>query len=282
LSEGRIEKRFADLARAGRAGLVAYVMAGDPDPDRSLAVVTRLAEAGADLIELGMPFSDPMADGPPIQRAAVRALSAGMSLAGVFDLVRRFRRTDRDTPIVLMGYLNPILSLGLGSFAHAAAAAGADGVIVVDCPPEEAAPLADALDAQGLALVRLATPTTDAARLRVVAQRTRGFVYYVSVAGVTGGKAAEADLVAPAVARVKTASGLPVAVGFGIRTPDQAAAIARVADAVVVGSALVDVMAAALERAEDPAKAASQTVAALAQAVRAARLEPAPLMPAHG
>jgi tryptophan synthase alpha chain len=282
LSEARIEKRFADLAREGRAGLVAYVMAGDPDPDRSLAVVTGLAKAGADLIELGMPFSDPMADGPPIQRAALRALGAGMSLAGVFDLVRRFRRSDRDTPIILMGYLNPILSLGLAAFAHAAAAAGADGVIVVDCPPEEATPLADALDAEGLALVRLATPTTDTARLKVVAQRTRGFVYYVSVAGVTGGKAAEADLVAPAVARVKAASGLPVAVGFGIRTPEQAAAIARVSDAVVVGSALVDAMAAALERAEDPAAAASETVAALAQAVRAARPLPARLTPAHG
>jgi tryptophan synthase alpha chain len=280
LSEGRIERRFTELARAGRSGLVAYVMAGDPDPDRSLAVVTALAQSGADLIELGMPFSDPMADGPSIQRAALRALGAGMTLAGVFDLVRRFRRRDTDTPIILMGYLNPILSLGVAAFAHAAAAAGADGVIVVDCPPEEATPLADALDAESLALVRLATPTTDAARLRVVAQRTRGFVYYVSVAGVTGGKAAEAELVAPAVAEVKTASGLPVAVGFGIRTPEQAAAVARVADAVVVGSALVDAMAAALERAEDPAAAISETVAALAKAVRAARLAPAPSAPA--
>ncbi len=280
MSEGRIERRFTELARAGRSGLVAYVMAGDPDPDRSLAVVTALAQSGADLIELGMPFSDPMADGPSIQRAALRALGAGMTLAGVFDLVRRFRRRDTDTPIILMGYLNPILSLGVAAFAHAAAAAGADGVIVVDCPPEEATPLADALDAESLALVRLATPTTDAARLRVVAQRTRGFVYYVSVAGVTGGKAAEAELVAPAVAEVKTASGLPVAVGFGIRTPEQAAAVARVADAVVVGSALVDAMAAALERAEDPAAAISETVAALAKAVRAARLAPAPSAPA--
>jgi len=292
LNEGRIERRFAELARAGRSGLVAYVMAGDPDPDRSLAVVTALAQSGADLIELGMPFSDPMADGPPIQRAALRALGAGMTLAGVFDLVRRFRRRDRDTPIILMGYLNPILSLGVAAFAHAAAAAGADGVIVVDCPPEEATPLADAMDAESLALVRLATPTTDAARLQVVAQRTRGFVYYVSVAGVTGGKAAEADLVAPAVAEVKTASGLPVAVGFGIRTPEQAAAVARVADAVVVGSALVDAMAAALETAQDPAAAISETVAALAKAVRSARLAPAssapasmapaPPIPAHG
>jgi tryptophan synthase alpha chain len=260
---------------------VAYVMAGDPDPDRSLAVVTGLAKSGADLIELGMPFSDPMADGPPIQRAALRALGGGMSLAGVFDLVRRFRRGDRDTPIILMGYLNPILSLGLAAFAQAAAAAGVDGAIVVDCPPEEAAPLADALDAQGLALVRLATPTTDAARLKVVAQRTRGFVYYVAVAGVTGGKAANADLVATAVKRVKTASSLPVAVGFGVRTPEQAAAMARVADAVVVGSALVDVMAAALERDEDPAVAASETVAALAKAVRGARLETSSVAPAH-
>jgi tryptophan synthase alpha chain len=273
MSGGRIEKRFADLAREGRAGLVAYVMAGDPDPDQSLETLLAMAAAGADLIELGMPFSDPMADGPPIQRAALRALGAGMSLAGVLDLVRRFRRTDAQTPIILMGYLNPVLSQGLSAFAASAAAAGADGVIMVDCPPEEAEPLADALDAEGLALVRLATPTTDAARLAVVARRTRGFVYYVSVAGTTGGKAAEADLVAPAVAKVRAASGLPVAVGFGIRTPDQAAAIARVADGVVVGSALVDAMADAVERGESPAQAARETVAALAQAVRAARRE---------
>jgi tryptophan synthase alpha chain len=273
MSGGRIEARFADLARENRAGLVAYVMAGDPDPDQSLETLLGLATAGADLIELGMPFSDPMADGPTIQRAALRALAGGMTLPGVLDLVRRFRRTDSQTPIILMGYLNPVLSQGLTAFAAAAAAAGADGVIMVDCPPEEAEPLADALDAEGLALVRLATPTTDAARLAIVARRTRGFVYYVSVAGTTGGKAADADLVAPAVAKVRTASGLPVAVGFGIRTPEQAAAIARIADGVVVGSALVDAMASAQARGESPTQAAGETVAGLAQAVRAARRE---------
>jgi tryptophan synthase alpha chain len=273
MSGGRIEARFADLARENRAGLVAYVMAGDPDPDQSLETLLGLATAGADLIELGMPFSDPMADGPTIQRAALRALAGGMTLPGVLDLVRRFRRTDSQTPIILMGYLNPVLSQGLTAFAAAAAAAGADGVIMVDCPPEEAEPLADALDAEGLALVRLATPTTDAARLAIVARRTRGFVYYVAVAGTTGGKAADADLVAPAVAKVRTASGLPVAVGFGIRTPEQAAAIARIADGVVVGSALVDAMASAQARGEGPAQAARETVAGLAQAVRAARRE---------
>jgi tryptophan synthase alpha chain len=275
MTGGRIEQRFADLAREGRAGLVTYVMAGDPTPDKSLDVLKGLVDAGADFIELGMPFSDPMADGPPIQRAALRALAAGMTLTGVLDLVRRFRRVDQKTPVILMGYLNPVLSHGLTAFAAASAAVGADGVIMVDCPPEEAEPLADALDIEGLALVRLATPTTDAVRLAVVARRTRGFVYYVAVAGVTGGKAAEAELVAPAVAKVRAASGLPVAVGFGVRTPEQAAAIARVADGVVVGSALVDAMASAHDRGESPADAARDAAQALAKAVRAARLEPA-------
>ncbi len=271
MSEGRIAARFAALARENRAGFIAYVMAGDPDPDTGLAILAGLPAAGADFIELGIPFSDPMADGPPIQRAALRALAAGMSLEGVFDLARRFRATDTTTPIILMGYLNPIVSLGYEAFAAKAAAAGVDGLIAVDCPPEEADPLADALDANGVDLVRLATPTTDDARLAIVARRTRGFVYYVSVAGVTGAKAAVAADVAPAVARVRAASGLPVAVGFGIRTPEQARSIARVADAAVVGSALVDAIAEAIVEGRDPAANALKTAAALSEAVHTAR-----------
>ncbi|HEY2048220.1 MAG TPA: tryptophan synthase subunit alpha [Caulobacteraceae bacterium] len=271
---GRIEARFAQLRQEGRAGFVAYVMAGDPDLERSRSILQALPAAGADIIELGLPFSDPMADGPSIQRAALRALEAGTTLAHVFDLVRDFRRTDAATPIVLMGYLNPLMSLGYARFARTAAEAGADGVIMVDCPPEEADPLADALDAEGLALIRLATPTTDAARLPVVVRGTRGFVYYVSVAGVTGGKAADASVVAPQVQRVRAASGLPVAVGFGIRTPELAAAVAKVADAAVVGSALVDAVAAALEAGEDPAAAVRRTAGELAEAVRSSRREP--------
>ena len=271
MSEGRIAARFAALARENRAGFIAYVMAGDPDPETGLAILEGLPAAGADFIELGIPFSDPMADGPPIQRAALRALAAGMSLESVFDLVRRFRATDTTTPIILMGYLNPIVSLGYEAFAAKAAAAGVDGLIAVDCPPEEADPLADALDANGVDLVRLATPTTDDARLAIVARRTRGFVYYVSVTGVTGAKAAVAADVAPAVARVRAASGLPVAVGFGIRTPEQARSMARVADAAVVGSALVDAIAEAIAEGRDPAAGALKAAAALSEAVHAAR-----------
>ena len=272
MSGRRIEARFAKLAGEGRAGFVAYVMAGDPDPAASLDILKRLPGAGADIVELGLPFSDPMADGPSIQRAAIRALTKGMKLSGVLDLVRRFRETDAATPIVLMGYLNPLLSRGLDAFAADAAAAGVDGLIVVDCPPEEAEPLADALDGAGLDLIRLATPTTDAARLRVVARRTSGFVYYVSVTGVTGGKSARAADIAEAVARVREASGLPVAVGFGIRTPEQARDVARVADAAVVGSALVDIVEAEQAAGRNPAKAVAEAVANLSHAVRSARL----------
>jgi len=269
---GRIQARFAELARMNRAGFVAYVMAGDPDGATALKILEGLPAAGADLIELGMPFSDPMADGPPVQRAALRALAAGTTLEGVLELARRFRRTDTTTPIVLMGYLNPIVGMGYETFAARAAAAGIDGLIAVDCPPEEADPLADALDREGVDLIRLATPTTDDARLAIVARRTRGFVYYVSIAGVTGVKAAVATDVAPAVARVRAASGLPVAVGFGIRTPDQAAAIARVADAVVVGSALVDAIAAAIAEGDDPAVRVLAAAAALGDAIASARV----------
>jgi tryptophan synthase alpha chain len=273
LTKSRIERRFAALKAEARAGFVAYVMAGDPDPAASLAVLKGLPAAGADLIELGFPFSDPMAEGPPIQRAAQRALKAGMTLKATLAQVAAFREGDAETPLILMGYLNPILNRGYDRFAREAAEAGADGLIVVDCPPEEADPLADALDAAGVSLIRLATPTTDDARLQVVARRTSGFVYYVSVAGVTGVKEADAVAVAPAVARVRAATGLPVAVGFGIKTPERAAAVARVADAAVVGSALVDEVAAALEAGERPAVKVLASAARLAQAVREARSE---------
>jgi len=269
---GRIQARFAELARKNQAGFIAYVMAGDPDAETALAILKGLPAAGADLIELGMPFSDPMADGPPIQRAALRALASGMTLDGVLDLARRFRLTDRVTPIVLMGYLNPIVSRGYDAFAAAAASAGIDGLIAVDCPPEEADPLAEALDRAGIDLIRLATPTTDDARLAIVARHTRGFVYYVSVAGVTGAKAAVADDVAPAVARVRAASGLPVAVGFGIRTPAQAAAIARVADAAVVGSVLVNAIASAIADGTDATTQVLGVAAALGEAIASARV----------
>jgi tryptophan synthase alpha chain len=269
----RIEARFAALRREGRAAFVAYVMAGDPDATTSLAILEGLPAAGADLIELGMPFSDPMADGPPIQRAGGRALAGGMSVDGALALAARLRETDTATPLILMGYLNPILSRGLHAFAAAAAAAGVDGLIAVDCPPEEAGPLADALDARDIALIGLAAPTTDAARLAVVARRARGFLYHVSVAGVTGSREADAGQIAPAVARARLAAGLPVAVGFGIRTPERAAEVARVADAVVVGSALVDCVEDAIAQNRDPVSKLLATAARLAQAVRSARLD---------
>jgi tryptophan synthase alpha chain len=272
LTKSRIERRFAALKAEARAGFVAYVMAGDPDPAASLAVLKGLPAAGADLIELGFPFSDPMAEGPPIQRAAQRALKAGMTLKATLAQVAAFREGDAETPLILMGYLNPLVTWGFEAFARDAAAAGVDGLIIVDCPPEEADPLADALDAAGVALIRLATPTTDDKRLPVVVRRTSGFVYYVSVAGVTGVKEADADAVAPHVARVRKASGLPVAVGFGIKTPERAAAIAQVADAVVVGSALVDEVAEAVELNEDVTGRVLSKAESLAKAVRFARV----------
>lgn len=267
----RIDRRFEALKAEGRAGFVAYVMAGDPDAQTSLRILTGLVEAGADIVELGFPFSDPMAEGPPIQRAAQRALQAGMTVKGTLELVRDFRAGDPDTPLILMGYLNPLESYGLDRFAADASEAGADGMIVVDCPPEEAGPLHKALKSRGMALIRLAAPTTDDARLPMVVKDTAGFVYYVSVAGVTGTKEADAGAVAPAVQRLRAASGLPVAVGFGIRTPERAAEVARVADAAVVGSALVDIVARAVELNEDPAPKVVETARALAQAVRLAR-----------
>lgn len=269
--KARIATRFAALKAEGRAAFVPYVMAGDPDAQTSLKILQGLPAAGTDLIELGFPFSDPMAEGPPIQRAAQRALAKGMTLKGTLELARAFRQDDAETPLILMGYMNPLVSWGIEAFARDAAAAGIDGLIVVDCPPEEAEPLADALDAADVALIRLATPTTDDARLAVVVRRTSGFVYYVSVAGVTGVKEADAAAVAPNVERVRRASGLPVAVGFGIKTPESAAAVARVADAAVVGSALVDEVAKAVDLNEDVTARVLSKVQSLAQAVRFAR-----------
>jgi tryptophan synthase alpha chain len=271
LSRARIDARFARLRAEGRAGFVTYIMAGDPDPETALAILEGLPAAGADLIEVGFPFSDPLAEGPPIQRAAQRALGRGMTLQKTLDLVAAFRRKDAETPVILMGYANPLETPGYVAFARAAAEAGVDGLIVVDIPPEEADPLADALDAEDLSLIRLATPTTDDRRLPVVVRRTSGFVYYVSVAGVTGVKEADAGAVAPNVERVRAASGLPVAVGFGVRTEERAAEVARIADAVVVGSALVDEVADALAANEDVTGRVLTKVAALAKSVRTAR-----------
>lgn len=268
----RIDARFTKLKAEGRAGFVAYVMAGDPSRDEALEILRGLPGAGADIIELGFPFSDPMAEGPPIQKAALRGLKAGLTLKGTLDLARDFRAGDADTPLILMGYLNPIETMGYAAFAASCAESGVDGLIVVDCPPEEASALTDALDAHHIALIRLATPTTDDARLKVVAARTSGFVYYVSVAGVTGVKEADAASVAPAVVRVRAASGLPVAVGFGIKTPDRAAEVARVADAVVVGSVLVEEVDQALSQNRPAGPAVLDKVRELAGAVRNARL----------
>ena len=273
MTKDRIDRRFAALKAENRAGFVTYIMAGDPDAATTLSVLKGLPGAGADLIELGFPFSDPMAEGPTIQRAAQRGLKSGMTLQGTLDLVAAFRQGDADTPIILMGYLNPVLNRGFEAFAAAAATAGVDGLIIVDCPPEEADPLSDALEAEGIALIRLAAPTTDDARLPMVVRRTSGFVYYVSVAGVTGVKSADAADVAPAVARLRKASGLPVAVGFGIRTPEQAAAVARVADAAVVGSALVDEIESAAKLNENVTEKVLLKASELAKAVRSARLE---------
>lgn len=267
----RLQTIFARLAAEDRAAFVAYVMAGDPSPDASFDILTQLA-GQADIIELGMPFSDPMAEGPAIQKAAQRSLRAGAKMADVLDMVRRFRTNDDVTPIVLMGYLNPVETRGYDAFAADAADVGVDGLIIVDCPPEEARDLAAALRAHQLSLIRLATPTTDDARLRVVAKDTSGFVYYVSVAGVTGMKEADAAAVAPAVARVRSATGLPVAVGFGIKTPERAAEVARVADAVVVGSALVEEIDRALSENRPVVPAVISKAADLKSAVRAARL----------
>jgi tryptophan synthase alpha chain len=248
----RIADRFAALAREGRAGLIPFVMAGDPDPATSLAIVKALPQAGADVIELGMPFTDPMADGPAIQAAGLRALRAGQKMVKTLSLVRAFREGDGTTPIVLMGYYNPIYIYGVERFVADAVAVGVDGLIVVDLPPEEDAELCLPAIAAGLNFIRLATPTTDDKRLPAVLANTSGFVYYVSITGITGAAAPDARRVAEAVARIKRHTKLPVAVGFGVKNAASAAVIARSADAVVVGSALVEKVRTSLDAAPPP------------------------------
>ena len=235
----RIDATFARLKDEGRKAFVSYVMAGDPDYDTSLEVVRGLPAAGVDVIELGLPFTDPMADGPTIQLAGQRALEGGMTLNRTLELARTFREDDDTTPIVLMGYYNPIYSMGVERFLKAAAEAGIDGLIVVDLPPEEDSELCLPAQAAGLNFIRLATPTTDDKRLPRVLQNTSGFVYYVSITGITGSAEADAGDVAPEVTRIRDASGLPVIVGFGVNTAEKSRAIAEVADGVVVGSAIV-------------------------------------------
>lgn len=237
----RIDRLFARLSSEDRKAFVAYMMAFDPDRDRSLEIMRGLPDAGVDIIELGMPFTDPMADGPTIQLAGQRALAAGGTISGVLEMVREFRNGDADTPIVLMGYYNPIYARvgGVERFLDETAEAGVDGLIVVDLPPEEDAELCIPAQKAGLNFIRLATPTTDDRRLPAVVRNTSGFVYYVSVTGITGGPAADAAEVAPEVARIRKAAGLPVVVGFGISTPEAAEAVAGVADGCVVGSAIV-------------------------------------------
>jgi tryptophan synthase alpha chain len=271
----RIDKRFADLKREGRAGLVTFLMAGDPDYDTSLAITKALPKAGADVIELGMPFTDPMADGPAIQAAGLRALHAGQTLKKTLALVRDFRKSESVTPVVLMGYYNPIYIYGVDRFLADAKSAGVDGLIVVDLPPEEDEELCLPALHAGLNFIRLATPTTDDKRLPAVLANTSGFVYYVSITGITGAATPQAGNVAAAVARIKRHTKLPVAVGFGVKNAEQARAIAAGADGVVVGSALVEALRASLGK---DGKATAQTVRAvtdlvssLAEGVRSAR-----------
>ena len=235
----RIDRKFAALKAEGKKAFVSYIMAGDPDYETSLALMKGLPGAGVDVIELGMPFTDPMADGPTIQLAGQRALDGGQTLKKTLDMAAAFRKDDDETPIVMMGYYNPIYSRGVDRFLADAKAAGVDGLIVVDLPPEEDDELCIPAQKAGLNFIRLATPTTDDRRLPKVLQNTSGFVYYVSITGITGAAAAQAGDVGPEVARIKAATDLPVIVGFGIRTPDTARAIASVADGAVVGSAIV-------------------------------------------
>jgi len=275
MTADRIAATFDACAKQGRAAFVGYLMAGDPDIETSFSNIKALAEAGADIIEVGAPFTDPMADGPAIQKAALRSLAAGTNLATTLDICRRFRAENATTPLIVMGYANPIHRMGFAAFAKAAAEAGVDGVITVDLPPEEDGELRGELAAHGLAVIRLATPTTTEQRMETVANGSSGFVYYVSVAGVTGaGVGVEADISA-GVERARRISKLPVAVGFGVRTPEQATRFARIADGVVVGSALVEQVREAVEQG-DPAssvKKISVVAKTLSNAIALARTE---------
>src|SRR6476646_8479460 len=271
----RIDRRFAELKTEGRAALVTFLTAGDPDPETSLALVQALPAAGADVIELGMPFTDPMADGPAIQMSSQRALKAGQTLKKTLELVRAFRGSDDATPLVLMGYYNPIYIYGVDRFLRDAKSAGVDGLIIVDLPPEEDEELCLPALKAGLNFIRLATPTTDDKRLPAVLANTSGFVYYVSITGITGAATPDAGKVAAAVTRIKRHTKLPVAVGFGVRTAEHARAIAAGADGVVVGSALVDALRQSLDRngkaGSGTVKAVTNLVSTLAQGLRSAR-----------
>lgn len=269
---GRIERRFAELKQQGRAALVTFVTAGDPDYETSLKIIKGLPKAGADVIEFGMPFTDPMADGPAIQAAGLRALHGGQNMKKTLKLVRAFRTGDQDTPVVLMGYYNPIYVYGVDKFLKDAKAAGVDGLIVVDLPPEEDDELCLPAMAVGINFIRLATPTTDDKRAPAVFRNTSGFVYYVSVLGITGTKAPDLKSVKANVNRLRKHTTLPICVGFGVKTAEQARAIAKDADGVVVGSALVGAIAASLTKAGKPtsktAKAVHELVASIARGVR--------------
>jgi tryptophan synthase alpha chain len=275
----RIDRRFADLKAQGRAALVTFLTAGDPDLETSLAILRALPAAGADVVELGMPFTDPMADGPAIQMSSQRALKAGQTLRKTLDMARAFRQADDATPLVLMGYYNPIYIYGVDRFLRDAKSAGVDGLIVVDLPPEEDEELCLPALKAGVNFIRLATPTTDDKRLPAVLANTSGFVYYVSITGITGAATPDPTKVAAAVARIKRHTSLPVAVGFGVRSAEQAAVIASCADGVVVGSALVNALKGSLDREEKPtAKTVTvviNLVAELARGVRAARRQAA-------
>jgi len=273
MTADRLSATFASCAKNGRAAFVGYLMAADPDIDTSLENLKALSGSGADIIELGAPFTDPMADGPAIQKAAQRALKAGGSLTVTLEIARRFRSVNSSTPLIVMGYANPIHRMGFSAFARAAREAGVDGVITVDLPPEEDAPLRTELAAQGLAAIRLATPTTSEKRMARIADGASGFVYYVSVAGVTGAGIGTEQDISDGVERARRISKLPVAVGFGVRTPDQAAQFARIADAVVVGTALVEEVRKAVEegKPDSSVKRISVVAESLSNAITSAR-----------
>lgn len=271
----RIDRRFAELKREGRAGLVTFITAGDPDYDTSLAILKALPQAGADIVELGMPFSDPMADGPAIQASSQRALKSGQTMKKTLKMVRAFRAADPATPLVLMGYYNPIYVYPVDRFVADAVDAGADGLIVVDVPPEEDAELRPAATAAGLNFIRLATPTTDTKRLPAVLANTSGFVYYVSIAGITGTKAPDLAEVKGHVGRIKAHTALPIAVGFGVKTEEQVSAVAGLADGVVVGSALVAAIAHSLDQAGNATRDTQPQVLGLVERLAAALRHPA-------
>ncbi len=272
----RIEARFAALKQEGRGALIPFLEAYDPDAMTSMQILRGMPGAGADLIEIGMPFTDPMADGPAVQAAGLRGLKAGATLARTLGMVEAFREDDQATPVILMGYLNPIASYGPERFCAEAARVGVDGLIIVDLPTEEAAMVAPHAAAHGLDIIRLVAPTTDDARLPIVLEGSSGFVYYVAITGITGTRSATADSLSVALPRIRAVTDLPVAIGFGVRTPQQAAEAVRLADAAVVGSALIDTLAASLDAdgraTDDTAARVLSQVRALADGVRNARV----------